>query len=333
MSPKTVSAEMSMLIPVKSVSPVTLRSLQRAVSECARDILEIVVLVDGDDAESPRQLRELSLGTQVEIFFTGRKSRGAAWARNELAALCKGEILFFLDADVDLPPNFIKLALPSLKNLGGLDVWAPQIKPLDSANGPSRFFSRFVLSPKIVEGRVLVPSTALGMRRSAWTALGGFSERFDSAGGEDWEWALRNHLRTPGFTVKYDATVAVRHQNPLSIRQLVERAAKYGRAAPLLEAHFRSDERVRVFPRQSGGFVARFVDDLRSVRELLVLKDPRKSGNSVVHWRGRVLTNWSRSDLLRTVFYLLIISYSYRKERQKELRARWSTPRRHNFQT
>ena len=320
MSPKTISAELSLLIPVKTVSPVTLRTLQTAVSESARDLLEILVLVDGDNPESPKKLRALSLGPQVRVVFTGRKSKGAAWARNELATLSGGRILLFLDADVELPPNFIKLALPSLKNLGALDVWAPQIQPLDTGNGPSRFFSRFVLSPKLIEGRVLVPSTTFAMHKSAWTALGGFSERFDSAGGEDWEWALRNHLRTPGFTVKYDPTFAVRHQNPLSMRQLAERAASYGRAAPLLEAHFESDERDRVFPAQSGGFVTRLVDGLCSLGDLLALKDPRQASNQLVTWRGRVLTNWSRSDLVGTVFYLLLISYSYRRARHRELR-------------
>jgi GT2 family glycosyltransferase len=237
-----------------------------------------------------------------------------------LASLATGEVLFFVDADVEIPPGFVELALPILENLRDRQIWAPQILPAQALNGPSRFFSRFVLSPKKVETFTIIPSTAFAVRRSAWAVLGGFSELFLEAGGEDWEWIIRNHLHTPGFYVTYDPAFSVLHDNPVSLRELWTRASKYGSAAPLLEAHFAPIDRARFFPPRRGSYVHRFAGSFSALVNLLALRNPRSTGAQVVQWGGRLLTSWDRRDFVSSVFFLLVISLAYRTARHKNLR-------------
>lgn len=73
-----------------------------------RDAVEVVIVddgsTDGTAHEVRRQLEELGL----EALFLTRENRGVGGARNIGIAASGGDYVFFLDADDELPPDFLR---------------------------------------------------------------------------------------------------------------------------------------------------------------------------------------------------------------------------------
>src|ERR671912_2562389 len=63
--------------------------------------LEIIVVSDGDDDSS-----KTAAGFNVKVIHLPQR-KGPAHARNVGASHAKGDILFFVDADVAVPPNLL----------------------------------------------------------------------------------------------------------------------------------------------------------------------------------------------------------------------------------
>lgn len=71
-----------------------------------------VIVVDGSTEEATRLLVEgLGLRLAVRLHHVVATLRGAAVQRNQGAALARGEVLFFLDDDVELEPAFVEEVL------------------------------------------------------------------------------------------------------------------------------------------------------------------------------------------------------------------------------
>lgn len=93
-------------------------------------IMEIIV----SDAHSTDQTRAIASNHGCQVIDGGMPSEG----RNNGAAAAKGDTLLFLDADVILPPNFLKATLQEF-NQRQLDVAGVYVSPMTS-NLLFRFF-------------------------------------------------------------------------------------------------------------------------------------------------------------------------------------------------
>ena len=166
--------------------------------------LEIVVVDDGSP-ECPR------VPPGVRLVRLPRRGARRSAARNAGAAASRGELLVFLDADTTPEPDFV-LELTRLVSLAPEAVTVGRRRHAELADvaaevpvaaaGPDHELTepawlirgytetRDLRRPG-ARGFRFVLSAVLAMSRWFFDEVGGFDERFDAYGGEDWELGLR----------------------------------------------------------------------------------------------------------------------------------------------
>jgi glycosyltransferase involved in cell wall biosynthesis len=196
--------------------------------------LEIIV-VDNNSVEPiyvPN--RHLATGTPIRLLTCTKP--GAAAARNVGAAAAQGNWLLFTDSD----------CIPSLSFITGyLNVSGQAIAYAGDVKGvPSTRLTRFYDTEEALLPRMkvnaagekvplyIVTANAL-VWRHAFEVCGGFSEKFDSAGGEDVELSMR--LWEIG-SVECARSSVVMHDFSDGIVGLWKRFTRYGKGNKMLEA-------------------------------------------------------------------------------------------------
>lgn len=175
------------------------RERPRLLARCLETLLadlpggvEVCVLFNGE--RPPRGAPGVLGAPPVRLFACARAPRGRA--RNLLAGAARGELLYFLDDDVELPPGFARRALaafaehPAHPVLGGPNLLRPGAPPFERAAdfllrsplgaGPARV--RHV--PDAPEGTAppwAFTLCGLGVRRAEFERLGGFPDGVASA--------------------------------------------------------------------------------------------------------------------------------------------------------
>jgi GT2 family glycosyltransferase len=172
--------------------------------------LEVIVVDDGS-ADHP------VVGAGVRLITLPDRGFRAAAARNAGAAAARGDVLCFLDADTSPEPGYVA-ALTRLPLLcsdavtvgrrrhadfgraSGDDADADDL-PVEVAGPAAELTEPAWLRDAYAESRNLldadqrsyrfVISSVLACSRAFFELTGGFDERFDRYGGEDWEWANR----------------------------------------------------------------------------------------------------------------------------------------------
>jgi len=168
---------------------------------------EVIVAVDGSTDGTATALSQLSCPPHLRVIE--QENRGAAHARNRGAAEAKGEILLFLDDDMIAEPNLLTEHARSYTD--GADAVLGDF-PVEAGSRPG------FLSDSIAEKKAWArkgPISAydvftghLSVKRRVFEEIGGFDERFTSAGkygNEDIDFGL-------ALVARYD----VRH-NPRAI--------------------------------------------------------------------------------------------------------------------
>ncbi|HEU5033224.1 MAG TPA: mycofactocin biosynthesis glycosyltransferase MftF [Mycobacteriales bacterium] len=228
--------------------------------------LEVVIPVRDRADGLDRCLHALALGDRVTVVDDGSanaaavrvvtdrhgarlvrrpQSRGPAAARNAGLAATTGEVVAFVDSDVDVSAEALQELARQLADPTVAAV-APRVRPAPPASGHDSVLARFTAArppldlgpdPAAVRpgGRLtFVPSTVLVARRAALEAVGGFDEQLRF--GEDVDLCWR--LTDAGWTVRYDPSLAVAHLEPVSWWQWFTRIFRYGSSAgPLARRH------------------------------------------------------------------------------------------------
>ena len=175
---------------------------------------------------------------------------GPAAARNTGLTGVETDLIAFLDSDCVPPSDWVaRLALHFADPLAG--AVAPRIVPVSGqAEAAGRPAARYAAAcgsldlgsrPARVQpnSRVAyVPTAALVVRRSALDSLAGGQSPFDPAlrYGEDVDMIWRLH--EAGWRIRYEPSVQVAHDGPVSWAGLFERRFRYGTsAAPLARRH------------------------------------------------------------------------------------------------
>jgi mycofactocin system glycosyltransferase len=198
-----------------------------------------VTTVVVDDASASPLVDGLQSRDGLSVLRLARQS-GAAAARNAGAGATMGEVLAFVDADVDLAPGWLDrlsghfahpdvvAVAPRIRSrpaAGVLDVLERDLCALDlgPASGDVRRGARVSY----------LPSTVLLVRRSAFDAVGGFDEALTIGEDVDLVWRLQEH-----GTVRYDAQEVAQHGPRVSLRAALRRRWDYGSSAgPLDRRH------------------------------------------------------------------------------------------------
>ncbi len=224
-SSKRLCSKISIIIPVYRGGDAFRRCLE-SVDAFGALAHEVIIVVDGDDAESA-----------VIAAAFGRKplqlavNAGPAKARNVGAAMASGGILFFLDADVALGPETLHQLQLAFEN-PALDAL---IGSYDDAPGAPNFLSQYKnllhhYTHQHARGRASTFWGACGViRRSVFEAVDGFDETYRTPSIEDIELGYR--LTRYGYRIDLNKNVQVKHLKRWGIRSLLK-ADFFYRALP-----------------------------------------------------------------------------------------------------
>ncbi len=191
---------------------------------------ELIVVADGD-TDGSHQVAE-TFGAKVLRF---RSPGGPARARNLGAKIAQGDVLFFMDADVQLHPNTLGLIKERFWQKPEL---AALVGSYDDAPGATNFLSQYKNLFHHYTHQISsdIASTFWGacgaIRRSVFDELGGFDERYQKPCVEDIEFGYR--LRQAGYSIGLCKDIQVKHLKewrPISLL----RAEIFYRALPWTE--------------------------------------------------------------------------------------------------
>ena len=168
----------------------------------------------------------------------------AAYARNCGAGRAASDRLLFCDADDEVSTTWVRSmhdALDEADYVGGIVV-------LDTDGLPSWMRKRFLTAnngpPGRWDGRINVPiSASMGVRRTAFDAVGGFDEEYLGAAGEDTDLAIRLGRAGYRYGIANDAHFRYRVGGPT--RALLKKKRDYARAEAAIKLKYGDRREVR----------------------------------------------------------------------------------------
>jgi glycosyltransferase involved in cell wall biosynthesis len=159
---------------------------------------------------------------------------GAAAARNRGSREARGEILFFLDADVFLNRDTLGIIVSDLTGEKAADAVIGVYTRMQESRG---FYSQYqnlftIFNHEKSSGFIQWFWTAMGaVRRDAFLATEGFNEEYTGASAEDVEFGYT--LSRKGFRILYDNRIQGIHYHHHDLRSLLRNNLK--KSAALVE--------------------------------------------------------------------------------------------------
>jgi len=203
---------------------------------------EIIIIADGESDGSWRMAREF--GMQVLKMPT---AGGPAQARNLGARSAKGDILFFIDADVTIPADTVHQIYAIFQDAPNL---AAVFGSYDDAPAETNFLSQYknllhhYVHQTSNEEATTFWSGCGAIRRDVFLEMGGFDKKYRRPSIEDIELGYR--LKKAGYKIRLIKTLKVKHLKHWDIFSLLK-ADFFYRALPWTRLILRDD---------------RFLDDL-----------------------------------------------------------------------
>jgi hypothetical protein len=197
----------SVVIPVLNAAAHLTRSLA-ALATSTLPPIEVIVVDDGSSDASPDVARQ---GGAIVVRVPDGP-RGPAVARNAGAALARGDVIFFVDADVLVHPDTVeKTAGTFVEHQDVAAVFGSYDDRPDHSSLVSRY--RNLLHHYVHQQGSREASTFWAgcgaVRRSVFAAVGGFDERYTRPSIEDIELGVR--LRAAGHRILLKPDIQVTH--------------------------------------------------------------------------------------------------------------------------
>jgi glycosyltransferase involved in cell wall biosynthesis len=224
-------ALISVIVPVYNSSSSLGRCLEAIVaSDYPR--FECVVVDDTSTDDS----RNLAGQFPVRVLDLPGGPFGSAYARNRGAEVARGEILFFVDADVVLPPDTLAIVAGTFADHPQIDaVFGSYDDSPEAADFLSRYknlFHHFV-HQQASEDAMTFWSGCGAVRRKVFFEAGGFAEdRYPRPSIEDIE--LGHRLRATGHRIVLNKDIQVKHLKRWTLRGMIT-SDVFDRAVPWTE--------------------------------------------------------------------------------------------------
>ena len=219
----------SVIIPVHN-GGAQFRQCLASLTKASSTADEIIVVADGDSDGSWILAQELG----IKVIRLPQ-SQGPATARNRGAKEAQGDILFFVDADVEIYPETIgKVG----KFLAENPDFAALIGSYDDAPGASNFLSQYknlfhhYTHQNGAEEAFTFWGACGAIRRDIFLKMGGFDESYRRPCIEDIELGYR--LKEAGYRIKLCKDIQVKHLKRWGVISLI-RADFFYRALPWSE--------------------------------------------------------------------------------------------------
>lgn len=197
-----------------------------------KESYEVLVVNDGSTDNTPEILKEFE-----GIKILNQKNKGPAAARNFGVREAQGECVVFTDGDCEVPRNWLQRyeklfnKYPDYKGIGGF------LTPKETKNIVSRFiYLQSDLAydfPKepcgiSMENFDYMGTANIAYKRDVFISIGGFSEKFRLAGGEDADFTC--HILESGKKLLTAPNLNVQHNYADNINELRQIAFSRGSA-------------------------------------------------------------------------------------------------------
>lgn len=221
----------SVIIPVYNGAGVLPRTLYSVIANNSPS--ELLYVNDGSaDGTADLLAAAAHKVPRLQVVTLG-ENRGRAAARNAGVAAARGDVLVFLDADVEPGPNAVEALAEAVRQPGAVAAVARLAPVPDHPADPFQdYLAHHPRGPHpdlpplaSVDWRYFV-TTACAVRRDAFEAAGGFPEGIRY--GEDTALACRLASAHPAGLRLADATVRLHDLGDLS--RALRHAAEFGRA-------------------------------------------------------------------------------------------------------
>ena len=215
--PLTLPLTLSVILPVKD-GGVNFRKCLQGVAQSTLSPTEIIVVADGQ-SDGSWHMGE-ALGAKVIQL---PDTQGPAKARNAGARAAQGDILFFVDADVVLPPDAIRQVAeafghdPQLAALFGSYDDQPEEKNFLSQY--KNLFHHYIHQMSQEEASTFWAGCG-AIRRRVFLELGGFNEAYRKPCIEDIELGYR--MKQAGHRIRLSKELQVKHLKRWNIRSLLK---------------------------------------------------------------------------------------------------------------
>lgn len=183
-----VRPRLTVVVPTFQRRDVVLSSLQALGRQETNEPFDVVVVVDGSTDGTGDAVRATEW--PFELGLIEQDNRGLAVARNRGARAARGEILLFIDDDMEAHPGLVAAHLDAHDQGAEAVVGAMPLHPRSPRSILSAGVGHWAdeLARRCAQpGYVLTPDDIFGgqlsIRRELFDRLGGFDERF-TAGGE-----------------------------------------------------------------------------------------------------------------------------------------------------
>ncbi len=222
----------SIVVPTRGRAAYLDVALRSFAPQAADAGAEVIVVVDGYDPGSVVVAQRR--GAHV---IAHAQPRGPNAARNAGWQAAHGELVIFVDDDVEAPRTWLPALLAAAAATPERDVFAGPIRAEIEGGGPRSCGRDAPPITTLDHGAadVDVPvgwSANLAIRRSALETVGGFDESIPVGAGDEEEWQER--WRSTGGRVRYVAAAGLDHRRAgadATLRALARAQYRRGRAA------------------------------------------------------------------------------------------------------
>jgi len=210
-------AFVSVITPVLNGREYLKRSLQ-AVKSSDYPLFELIVVDDNSQDGSGDVAR-----SYADIIITNKSSLGPAQARNIAIEKSRGELLFFLDADVVIRPDTISKAARAFNEDRSLSAAFGSYDDRPPANNffsqYKNLFNHFIHQNSSQEASTFWAGCGI-VKKSDFTRVGGFSKQYPSSSIEDVELGYR--LKAAGKKIRLLKDLQVTHLKNWSFLTLIK---------------------------------------------------------------------------------------------------------------
>lgn len=227
-----VAPPASIVVPTRDRARYLDVALRSFAPQAADAGAEVIVVVDGLDPESVVVAQRR--GAHV---IAHAEPRGPNAARNAGWRAAHGELVIFVDDDVEAPRTWLPALLAAAAATPERDVFAGPIRADIEGGGPRSCGRDNPPITTLDHGAADVDvrvgwSANLAIRRAALETVGGFDESIPVGAGDEEEWQER--WRSTGGRVRYVAAAGLEHRRvgaDATLRALARAQYRRGRAA------------------------------------------------------------------------------------------------------
>jgi glycosyltransferase involved in cell wall biosynthesis len=222
----------SVIIPVKNGER-TLRRCLESIQSAHGILSEIIVVDDASSDHSAEIAREM--GCRV---FQNTVSKGAAFSRNEGARHATGDILFFTDSDIEVPPDCFERIEHYFASKEAEAMIGLLSEHAEYGSFASRYENYYMHRQYAIHDSQIsiFYTSAAAIRRDLFLKQSGFDANYRGASIEDMEFGQR--LTQQGHKILIDKFLQVAHLKEFTVWKLLQ--TNFHKAAGTMKIRLRN---------------------------------------------------------------------------------------------